>query len=165
MEGLLSVSVGTVFWASLAFIIVLVLLKKMAWGPIMQTLKEREEGIADALKKADAAKEEMSKLQASNEDLLREARNERDKIMSEAKAVADKMRSEAVGKAQQEASAIIAKAQAEIENQKQAAISELKNQVADLSIQLAESLLKSSLSDSDKQKALNHELIKELGKN
>jgi len=165
MEGLLSVSIGTVFWASIAFIAVLVLLKKMAWGPIMQSLKEREEGIADALRKADAAKEEMSKLQASNEDLLREARSERDRIMSEAKAVADQLRSEAVVKARNEASDIIAKAQAEIETQKQAAISELKNQVADLSIQLAESLLKSSLAEAEKQKALNNELIKEFGKN
>ncbi|MBM3447772.1 MAG: F0F1 ATP synthase subunit B [Bacteroidetes bacterium] len=165
MEGLLSVSVGTVFWASIAFIAVLVLLKKMAWGPIMQTLKEREEGIADALRKADAAKEEMSKLQASNEDLLREARNDRDRIMSEAKAMADQMRSEAVGKAQKEASAIIAKAQVEIETQKQAAISELKNQVADLSIQLAESLLKNALTDAEKQQALNSALINEFGKN
>ena len=165
MEGLLSVSVGTVFWASIAFIAVLVLLKKMAWGPIMQTLKEREEGIADALRKADAAKEEMSKLQASNEDLLREAGNERDRIMTEAKALADQMRSEAVGKAQQEASALIAKAQVEIETQKQAAISELKNQVADLSIQLAESLLKNSLTDAEKQQALNSALINEFGKN
>ena len=165
MEGLLSVSVGTVFWASVAFLCVLVILKRMAWTPIMKTLKEREEGISDALRKADLAKEEMARLQASNEDLLREARNERDIILSEAKAVADRMRSEAVGRSQEEANRIIAKAQAEIENQKKAAIAELKNEVAGISIQLAESLLKDSLSDEQKQKALNHSLIKEFGAN
>ena len=165
MEGLLSVSIGTVFWASLAFIIVLVLLKKMAWGPIMQTLKEREEGIANALRQADLAKEEMSRLQASNEDLLREARNERDRILNEAKSMADKMRNDAVGRSQEEANRIIAKAQAEIEAQKQTAITDLKNQVADLSVQLAEVLLKDSLTEEQKQKALNHSLIKEFGSN
>jgi F-type H+-transporting ATPase subunit b len=165
MEGLLSVSVGTVFWASVAFLCVLVILKRMAWTPIMKTLKEREEGISDALRKADLAKEEMARLQATNEDLLREARNERDIILSEAKAVADRMRSEAVGRSQEEANRIIAKAQIEIENQKKAAIAELKNEVAGLSIQLAETLLKDSLSDEQKQKALNHALIKDFGAN
>jgi F-type H+-transporting ATPase subunit b len=104
-------------------------------------------------------------LQASNEDLLRETRNERDRILNEAKSMADKMRSDAVGRSQEEANRITAKAKAEIENQKQAAITDLKNQVADLSVQLAEVLLKDSLTDEQKQKALNHSLIKEFGDN
>ena len=137
----------------------------MAWGPILSSLKDREEGIADALRQADLAKEEMSRLQASNEDLLRETRNERDRILNEAKSMADKMRSDAVGRSQEEANRITAKAKAEIENQKQAAITDLKNQVADLSVQLAEVLLKDSLTDEQKQKALNHSLIKEFGAN
>jgi F-type H+-transporting ATPase subunit b len=140
-------------------------MKRMAWGPIMSLLKDREEGIANALRQADLAKEEMSRLQASNEDLLREARNERDRILTEAKAMADKMRNDVVGRSQEEANRIIAKAQAEIENQKQAAITDLKNQVADLSVQLAEVLLKDSLTEEQKQKALNHSLIKEFGAN
>ena len=165
MEGLLSVSVGTIFWASVAFLCVLAILKRMAWGPILSSLKDREEGIADALRQADLAKEEMSRLQASNEDLLREARNERDRILNEAKSMADKMRNDAVGRSQEEANRITAKAKAEIENQKQAAITDLKNQVADLSVQLAEILLKDSLTEEQKQKALNHSLIKEFGAN
>jgi len=140
-------------------------MKRMAWGPIMSSLKDREEGIANALRQADLAKEEMSRLQASNEDLLREARNERDRILNEAKSMSDKMRNDAVGRSQEEANRIIAKAQAEIENQKQAAITDLKNQVADLSVQLAEVLLKDSLTEEQKQKALNHSLIKEFGTN
>jgi F-type H+-transporting ATPase subunit b len=140
-------------------------MKRMAWGPIMSSLKDREEGIANALRQADLAKEEMSRLQASNEDLLREARNERDRILTEAKSMSDKMRSDAVGRSQEEANRIIAKAQAEIESQKQAAITDLKNHVADLSVQLAEVLLKDSLTEEQKQKALNHSLIKEFGSN
>jgi len=80
MEGLLSVSVGTVFWASIAFISVLLILKKMAWGPILQTLEEREQGIANALKQAELAKEEMASLKSGNEQLLKEAREERELI-------------------------------------------------------------------------------------
>jgi F-type H+-transporting ATPase subunit b len=140
-------------------------MKRMAWGPIMSSLKDREEGIASALRQADLAREEMSRLQSSNEELLREARNERDRILNEAKAMSDKMRNDAVSRSQEEANRIIAKSQAEIENQKQAAITDLKNQVAVLSVQLAEVLLKDSLTDDQKQKALNHSLIKEFGAN
>ena len=165
MEGLLSVSVGTVFWASIAFIAVLVILKKMAWGPILQTLEEREQGIANALKQAELAKEEMASLRSGNEQLLKEAREERDRILKEAKEIGDRMRVEAKDRAAQEGSAMLANAQREIETQKKAAIQELKNQVASLSIQIAEQLVKDKLSDAEKQNALNSKLIEELKAN
>lgn len=165
MEGLLSVSVGTVFWASISFIIVLLLLKKLAWGPIVASLKEREEGIANALNEAERARAEMAKLQAGNEQLLREAREERDQILKEAKLMGDKMRAEATAKAQSEADRMIAAAKAEIDNQKKAAIAELKNSVATLSIDIAEKLVKEKLTDADKQKALNHSLAAEISAN
>lgn len=165
MEGLLSVSVGTVFWASISFIIVLLLLRKLAWGPIVASLKEREEGIANALNEAERARAEMAKLQAGNEQLLREAREERDQILKEAKLMGDKMRSEATAKAQAEADRMIASAKAEIDNQKKAAIAELKNSVATLSIDIAEKLVKEKLTDADKQKALNHSLAAEISAN
>jgi F-type H+-transporting ATPase subunit b len=165
MEGLLSVSVGTVFWASISFIIVLLLLKKLAWGPIIASLKEREEGIANALNEAERARAEMAKLQAGNEQLLREAREERDQILKEAKLMGDKMRAEATAKAQSEADRMIAAAKAEIDNQKKAAIAELKNSVATLSIDIAEKLVKEKLTDADKQKALNHSLAAEISAN
>lgn len=165
MEGLLSVSVGTVFWASIAFILVLVILKKMAWGPILQTLEEREQGIANALKQAELAKAEMASLKTGNEQLLKEAREERDRILKEAKEIGDKMRSEAKERAVQEGAALLANAQREIETQKKAAIQELKNQVANLSIQIAEQLVKDKLSDAEKQNALNSQLIDELKAN
>ncbi|MEN9334306.1 MAG: hypothetical protein RLY35_1486 [Bacteroidota bacterium] len=165
MEGLLSVSVGTVFWASIAFIAVLVILKKMAWGPILQTLEEREQGIANALKQAELAKEEMASLRSGNEQLLKEAREERDRILKEAKEIGDRMRVEAKDRAAQEGAAMLANAQREIETQKKAAIQELKNQVASLSIQIAEQLVKDKLSDAEKQNALNSKLIEELKAN
>lgn len=165
MEGLLSVSVGTVFWASVSFIIVLLLLKKMAWGPIVASLKEREEGIANALNEAERARAEMVKLQAGNEDLLRQARDERDQILKGAKLVAEKIRSEASAKTQAETDRMITAARAEIENQKKAAIAELKNSVATLSIDIAEKLVREKLTDAEKQKALNQSMAADISAN
>ncbi|MFN8777398.1 MAG: F0F1 ATP synthase subunit B [Flavobacteriales bacterium] len=165
MEGLLSVSIGTVAWATISFLIVLFLLRKLAWGPIVQSLKEREEGIANAIREADRAREEMARLQAGNEELLRQAREERDVILREAKAVGEKMRTEAQQRAQNEADRMISSARQEIDNQKKAAIADLKNQVAQLSIEIAEKLVREKLSDGDRQKALNQALTGEFSKN
>ena len=165
MDGLLSVSYGTVFWATVAFLVVAFLLKKMAWGPILKSLEERSQGIENALNEAERARQEMSKLQAGNEQLLREARDERDRILVEAKALKDSIVSEARNKANEESTRIIEAARMEIDNQKKAAITELKNQVATLSVNIAEKLTREKLSDSDKQKALNESLIAEIRSN
>ena len=165
MDGLLSVSIGTVAWATISFIIVLLLLKKLAWGPIVQSLKEREEGIANALREADRAREEMARLQAGNEALLRQAREERDVILREAKAIGEKMRADAQQRAQADADRMLTSARQEIDNHKKAAITELKNQVATLSIDIAEKLVREKLSESESQKALNHSLASEFSKN
>ena len=165
MDGLLSVSYGTVFWATVAFLVVAFLLKKMAWGPILKSLDERSQGIENALNEAERARQEMSKLQAGNEQLLREARDERDRILVEAKALKDSIVSDARTKATEESTRIIEAARMEIDNQKKAAITELKNQVATLSVDIAEKLTREKLSDSDKQKALNETLIAEIRSN
>jgi F-type H+-transporting ATPase subunit b len=165
MDGLLSVSYGTVFWATVAFLVVAFLLKKMAWGPILKSLEERSQGIENALNEAERARQEMSKLQAGNEQLLREARDERDRILVEAKALKDSIVSEARSKATEESTRIITAARLEIDNQKKAAITELKNQVATLSVDIAEKLTREKLSDSEKQKALNESLIAEIRSN
>ena len=165
MDGLLSVSYGTVFWATVAFLVVAFLLKKMAWGPILKSLDERSQGIENALNEAERARQEMSKLQAGNEQLLREARDERDRILVEAKALKDSIVSEARNKATDESTRIIEAARMEIDNQKKAAITELKNQVATLSVDIAEKLTREKLSDSEKQKALNESLIAEIRSN
>ncbi len=164
-SSLLSVSVGTVFWASIAFLIVLFLLAKFAWKPILKSLDERSDSIDNALNEAAKAREEITKLQAGNEQLLREARDERDNILKEAKAMKDTIVSEARDKAQAEATRIITAARLEIDNQKKAAITELKNQVANLSIDIAEKLTREKLADADKQKALNESLIADIKAN
>jgi len=165
MDGLLSVSYGTVFWATVAFLVVAFLLKKMAWGPILKSLEERSEGIENALNEAERARQEMSKLQAGNEQLLREARDERDRILAEAKSLKDSIVGEARAKATEESTRIIEAARMEIDNQKKAAITELKNQVATLSVDIAEMLTREKLTDSEKQKALNESLIAEIRSN
>jgi F-type H+-transporting ATPase subunit b len=165
MDGLLSVSYGTVFWATVAFLVVAFLLKKMAWGPILKSLDERSQGIENALNEAERARQEMSKLQAGNEQLLREARDERDRILVEAKALKDSIVNEARNKATEESTRIITAAHQEIDNQKKAAITELKNQVATLSVDIAEKLTREKLTDSEKQKALNESLIAEIRSN
>jgi len=165
MGALLSVSWGTVFWATAAFLIVLFILKKYAWGPILKSLDERSQGIEHALGEAERARQEMSKLQAGNEKLLLEARNERDRIVKEAKEIGEKQKTDIVSKAQAEADRRLASALQEIDNQKKAAITELKNHVATLSIEIAEKLTREKLSDSDKQKVLNDKLISEIRSN
>jgi F-type H+-transporting ATPase subunit b len=165
MDGLLSVSYGTVFWATIAFLVVAFLLKKMAWGPILKSLEERSQGIENALNEAERARQEMSKLQAGNEQLLREARDERDRILTEAKALKDSIVSDARNKASEETSRIIASAMLEIDIQKKSAITEMKNQVATLSVDIAERLTREKLSDSEKQRALNESLIAEIRSN
>lgn len=162
MGGLLGVSYGTVFWASLAFIIVLVLLKKMAWGPILKSLKEREEGIANALNEAEKAREEMAKLQAGNEKLIAQTKAERDEILHEAKVIKDGIIAEAKERASAEGTRIIALAKEEIETQKKAAITELKNQVADLSIQIAEKVVRGNLANDDKQKEMVNNMLNDI---
>jgi F-type H+-transporting ATPase subunit b len=165
MSALLSVSWGTVFWATLAFLIVYFLLKKYAWGPIIQSLDERSNNIESALNEAEKARNEIAKLQAGNEVLLRQARDERDIILRDAQAVKENIISEARTKAQEQASRIMATAGVEIENAKKAAMTDLKNYVATLSIEIAEKLLKDRLSDAEKQTALNNSLISEISKN
>ena len=163
--GLVTPSLGLVFWTTLAFLIVLFLLKKFAWKPILESLKERENTIADALKAAENAKHEMAQLKASNEELLRKARDERDALMKEARDARDLIITEAKTKATQEADRIVAAARENIKNEKMAAVSELKNQVAVLSIEIAEKILRNELSKDEKQKALVNHLVEEINLN
>lgn len=155
-------AIGLIFWMTLTFVIVLFLLKKFAWKPILSIIKEREQSIAQALESAEQAKREMKNLKAGNEKLLQEARIERDKILKEATEIRETMLNEAKGKAKIEAEKIIASARETINTEKNAAIAELKNQVASLSIEIAEKILKSELSNEDKQKALVSNLLQDV---
>lgn len=160
--GLVTPGIGLVFWTTLSFLIVLFLLKKMAWKPILKALKEREESINEALKAADKAKFEMAELKAGNKKLLKEARTERDELLKEARETKNKIIAEAKEAAGGEANKIIRSAKETIENQKKAAISDLKDQVAQLSIDIAEKILKNELSDSKKQNDLVKDSIKDF---
>jgi F-type H+-transporting ATPase subunit b len=140
-------------------------LKKFAWKPILGMIKEREESIESALAAAEKAKEEMKALQSNNERILAEARAERDTLLKEAREIKDKMILEAKTTATKEGERMLAIARENIQNEKMAAITELKNQVATLSIEIAEKILKSELSSDEKQKSLVNTLLKDVNLN
>lgn len=152
-------------WASLAFIIVLLILKKFAWGPILDGLKNREETIARSLNEAEQARQEIAGLKADNEKLLQEARNERDAILREARELKEKIVSDAKGQAKKEADNLIAAAREAVNNEKLAALAELKTHVASLSLDIAEKVVRQHLSDDSNKKALVEELLKETKMN
>ena len=162
MEKLLGeFSVGLFFWQTLLFIALVLLLKKFAWKPILNAVNEREQGIKDALDSAQKAKEEMANLQADNEKLLKEARAERDAMLKEARDIKNKMISDAKVEAKVEADKMVTQAQAAIESEKKAAIADLKNQVATLSLNIAEKVVKQNLATDDKQQELVKSLLEE----
>ena len=131
----------------LSFSILLILLAKFAWKPILNMLSKREEKITKALNEANEAREQMKQLTANNERLLAQAKDERDAILNEARKMRDKMYEEAKIKAQEEGQRIIADAKESINIEKQKAIADIKNMIAELSIEMAEDIVKSELSD------------------
>lgn len=156
---------GLIFWMTLAFAILIWVLAKFAWKPIMKGLKEREDSIDQALHAADKAREEMKELQFSNEQLLKEAKEERDNILRDAREVKENIIEEAREKANEEANRIIENAKESIQYEKLAAIHDMKNQLADLSIEIAEKILRQELSDKDKHNQLIDRLLKEIKEN
>lgn len=161
-EGILNHHLGFVVWATVAFLLLLILLKKFAWTPILGAITERERSIENALESARKAQAEMARLTNENEALLKEARAERDLILKEAKEIKDKIVAEAKSTAQEEGAKMLEKAQLEIESQKSAALAEIKGQVAQLSISIAEKVLRHQLQDKSKQEALVSELLAEV---
>jgi F-type H+-transporting ATPase subunit b len=162
---LIQPGLGLIFWMTLSFALVLFLLGKYAWKPIMKMLKEREESIDQALHAADRAREEMKNLASDNEKLLAEAKNDRDAILSEARKIREKMIDEARIKANEEAQRIVENALERIENEKMAAITELKNQIALLSIEIAEKLVREELSHDKKQEELIKKMLDDVQAN
>jgi F-type H+-transporting ATPase subunit b len=158
---LIEFSYGLIFWMTVSFLTVLFILAKFAWKPILKGLKDRETSIADALNEAKKAREEMASLNAKNEELMRAAREERELLLKEARDIRDKEIAEAKGKAKAEADALLARARADIQNEKNAAITEMKNQVAELSILVAERILREKLDSSTAQQALVDKVMAE----
>jgi len=159
---LLVPEIGLLVWNTIAFLLLLFLLGKFAWKPIMKAIHEREQSIDDALNKADLAKQEMARLTAQNQDLMQQARAERDEILKEAKTLKDGILNEAKKQAQAEGAKLIEKAKIEIENQKKAALAEVKDQVSTLSLEIAERVLRTQLDDKTKQEALVANLLKDV---
>jgi|TARA_B110000902_G_scaffold85727_1_gene101675 F-type H+-transporting ATPase subunit b len=162
---LVTPSIGLIFWTTLAFVVLLILLRKFAWKPILSAVNTREESITNAMNAAEEAKKEMANLTSTNERLLKEAREERDSLMKEAR----EMKAEIIAKAKEEATSegekMIVNAKAAIETERKSAIADLKNQVASLSIDIAEKIVKGNLSGDDKQKQLVNELVEEVNLN
>ncbi|WP_396602651.1 F0F1 ATP synthase subunit B [Algibacter sp. R77976] len=158
-------SIGLFFWQLVLFIGLVLLLRKFAWKPILDAIEKRESGIEDALKSAENAKLEMQNLNADNERLLKEARAERETMLKEARDMKNKMIEEAKTEASESASKLIAQAQASIESEKKAAIADLKSQVANLSVEIAEKVVRTELSNKDKQLQLVETMLDEKSLN
>jgi len=161
LASLVEPAFGLIFWMTLSFGIVFFLLAKFAWKPILKALHEREQSIEDAIGEARKAREEVAAMKAGNEDLLKEARAERELMLKEARDICDKEIADAKGRAKAEADAILARAREDIRNEKNAAITEMKNQVGELSIVVAERILRDKLGDKAAQQTLLDKVMKE----
>ncbi|MFK8263351.1 F0F1 ATP synthase subunit B [Capnocytophaga canimorsus] len=152
---------SSLFWNTLVFVILLFLLTKYAWKPILSAVKQREDSINKALDAAEDARKQMANLKADNERLAAEARAERDQMLKEAKELKDKIVAEAKNEAQREGEKLIVQARQVIEAEKKAAVADLKGKVAALSIEIAQKVMQQELSDDKKQAALINEYLKE----
>lgn len=165
LASLVTPGIGLIFWTAIVFLLLIGILGKFAWKPILSAIKTREKGIEDALGAAERALNDMRELKSNNEKLLVQARAERDALMKEAREAKESIIAEAKTKAQTDADRILTTAREQIVNEKNAAVAELKNQVASLSIEIAEKILKSELSTDEKQKALVNNLMKDVNLN
>ena len=162
---LITPAVGQIFWGGIVFLLLLFLLKKFAWKPMLTAVNDREESIKESIELAEKTKAEMEALKAQNEDLLKEARAERDKMIKEATQTAKKLVEEAREEGKEQQQKIVADAQKVINAEKAAAITELKTQVASLSLEIAEKVIKGELASDDKQKALAEQIANDISLN
>jgi F-type H+-transporting ATPase subunit b len=158
---LITPGLGLVFWTVITFVILLLILRKFAWKPILGAVSDREDGIKDALAAADKARKEMENLHADNERILQEARAERELMLKDARDMKNKIVTDAKDEAQLQANKMIAQAQAAIQSEKKAAMAELKSHVAGLSIEIAEKVVRAELSNKDKQLKLIEDMLGE----
>jgi len=162
---LITPDLGLIIWTSIVFVLLLLLLAKFAWKPMLKAVNDREAKISESLELAEKTKAEMKAMQSQNENLLKEARAERDAIVRDAKEVATKMVEDSKNAAKIEAEKVMVSAREVINSEKTAAISELKNQVASFSLEIAEKLVRQDLSSNDNQKALAEKLAAEVKMN
>ncbi len=162
LASLIEPGIGLIFWTTITFILLLVILGKFARKPILNAIRTREESITKALASAESALKDMRELKSANEVILTQARAERDNMLKDARETKDVIVAEAKQKAQSEADRILSSAREQITIEKNAAVAELKKQVATLSIEIAEKILKSELSNDEKQKTLVSNLMKDV---
>jgi|TARA_B110000263_G_scaffold110607_1_gene96686 F-type H+-transporting ATPase subunit b len=158
---LVTPEIGLIFWTTVVFLLLVILLRKVAWGPILTAVDERNNSIKESLLAAEKARNEMSELTASNEKIIAQAKADRDILLKEAREMKSQIISQAKDKASIEAEKLVNSAKEQISNEKMKALTELKNHVADLSIEMAEKVLLVELSDSEKQKKLVNTALKE----
>jgi F-type H+-transporting ATPase subunit b len=163
--GIVSPDFGLIFWMTLSFLMVLFILKKYAWKPILKSLKARADSIGEALHAAERTKDEMARIKSDNEKIMQEAREEREKMLREARDVKERILADAKIIAKSEADKLIGSARTQIESEKLSAINEIKEKVVNLSIEIAEKILKESLDNDKKQKSYVDSLIKEIHMN
>lgn len=159
---LVTPSIGLVFWSTLAFALLFFFLGKFAWKPIMKTLQEREDSIDEALKSAETARLQLESLKSDNQRLLNEARAERDKMLKEANEIKDQILAKAKSDAKQEGDKMIASAKEAIETEKVNAMNQLKTQVAVLTVDLAEKVLRKKMEDRSQQEAFINDNLKNI---
>jgi F-type H+-transporting ATPase subunit b len=162
---LVNPGIGLIFWMALSFGILVFILGKFVWPPVVRALQERENNIEQALHEAEKARGEMKHLLFSNEQLMLEAREERDKLIGEARKIKESLIEDARVKATEEANRIVENARERIHFEKMAAITELKNQIANLSIEIAEKVIGKELSDPNKQEQMVKESLKDFNLN
>ena len=160
--GLLMPHTGTVIWMLIGFLTVFFLLKKFAWKPVLNALKQREDSIENALRAADAAKRDMERLNADNEKIIAEAKQERDRIIKEARELKETIVIDAKEHASSEAQKLIETARKNIMAEKETAIKQISDHVAQLSVLISEKLLQEKLSDTKEQKDLIDRLLREV---
>ena len=162
MPDFLNPALGLIFWQLVIFLLVLFLLGKFAWKPILLSLKEREDSIDNALRMADQAKLEMQQLKAGNEKLMTEARHERDRTLAEAQQMATQLIEMAKTKATEEGARMITQAREAIQTEKNAALAEVRNTAAQLSLDIAERILRRELADPAAQTQLVDSYLKDV---
>lgn len=162
--GLLSVNGGLAFWTVLTFLLLLLVLKKFAWKPILSALKQREDAIKDSLEQAEKAKEDARKILSENQNSLAKAEEESKKIIEQSKLFAESLKEKMITESKEQAKRLIEEASAEIDRKKNAAFDELKNQIAEISVNAAEKILRENL-DAQKNKKIVDKYISDINKN
>ncbi len=162
--SLLDVNPGLIIWTILTFLILLIILKKVAWKPILTALDNREKEIEDSLNRAEQAKKEAQKILGENQATLSRAEEESKKIIDQSRVYADKLKEQILRESKDQQQKIIEDASAEIERKKNAAFEELKNQIAEISINAAEKIMKENI-DANKNKQIVNKYLSEINKN